>query len=222
MTVFMGPVNSPLKLGFCGSSGQSLRREKSHVITLLNSSHASLGPHRVPVWGNGIVQLWRSKHTPCWDLLWKHPPLKKRRKYGIPLPEKGKLHSHVPVPPPPFTLSHHLHQLLLITSSSWFLKCDIYNRKAVLVFGLFPSDLIMFVLPHLSGGHPYVDGVNPQMGLCSQWKAINHDACPRFWKFPALPANLKITLENWLSVALLVTSVICVISILYCHARYCC
>lgn len=91
---------------------------------------------------------------------------------------------------PLLSLSHHLHRPLLITSSWWFLECDIYNRRAELVFGLFPLGLIMFVLPHLSGSRTYVGGVNPQMGLCNQWKAINHDACPRFRKFPA---NSKIT-----------------------------
>lgn len=181
--------------------GSVINERKTHVVTLLlNSSHASVGPHRVHVWGNSIVRRWGSESalpagTCCENTLhWK------KEKYGIPLPEKEKLCSHVFSPL--FTLSHHLHWLLLIASSSWFFKCDIYNRKAELVFGLFPVGLIMFVLPHLSGGRPYVGGVNPQMGLCNQWKAINHDACPRFWKFPALPANLKITRENWLSVAL--------------------
>lgn len=118
---------------------------------------------------------------------------------------------------PLFAVSHHLHRLLLITSSQWFLKCDIYNRKVELVFGLFPLGLTMFVLPHLSGSCTYVGGVNPQMGLCNQWKAINHDACPRFWKFPALPANVQITRENWSSVVFMATAFICVISALYCQ-----
>lgn len=108
-------------------------------------------------------------------------PLTEKRKYGIPLPEKEKnTEKHVFTCFFPSIYSHHLHRLLLIGSSSWFLKCDIHNRKAELVFGLFPLGLIMFVLPHLSGACTYVGGINPQMGLCNQWKAINHDACPRF------------------------------------------
>lgn len=185
---------------------------KAHVITLLlNSSHTSVGPHWVHVWGNSIVQHWCSESplpagTRCENTLhWK------KENTGFPR-QKKKSCVHMFLPPL-FTPSHHLHWLLLKASSSWFLKCDIYNRKAELVFGLFPLGLIVFVLPHLSGGRPYVGGVNPQTGLCNQWKAINHDACPRFWKLPALPANLKITLENCLSVALLVADIICVISI---------
>lgn len=73
--VFTGPVNSRLKLALCGASGQSFLREgKAHVITLLlNSSHASVGPQWIHVWGKHSPALALWKHIPRWDSLWKHP-----------------------------------------------------------------------------------------------------------------------------------------------------
>lgn len=144
---------------------------KAHMIApLLNSRHTSVGPHWVNVCRNSIVPHGHYESTLHAGTQCVPAPLpkKKERKKesGVPLPEKEKLCSCLCIFL--YTISHHLHSLLIIIiSSKWFFKCDIYNRKSKLVFKLFSLGLIMFVLPHLSGSCTYVGGINPQMPLQS-------------------------------------------------------